>query len=65
VQTSAHSAANLRPTSPRQALINLGLIHRENEWQPYHEAWTEWMNQGRTSGKAILKQARTGVTAFH
>jgi hypothetical protein len=33
--------------------------------QPYHEGWTEWMNQGRTSGKAISKQARTGVTAFH
>ncbi len=26
-----------------QVLVNLGLIHRENEWQPYWEPWIEWM----------------------
>ncbi len=36
-----HLDAALRPDG--QALVNLGLIHRENEWQPYWEAWLEWM----------------------
>ena len=36
-----HLDAALRPDG--QALINLGLIHRENEWQPYWEGWLEWM----------------------
>lgn len=26
-----------------QVLVNLGLIHRENEWQPYWSRWLEWM----------------------
>ncbi|HYZ32755.1 MAG TPA: site-specific DNA-methyltransferase, partial [Crenalkalicoccus sp.] len=26
-----------------QVLVNLGLIHRENEWQPYWSAWLDWM----------------------
>ena len=26
-----------------QVLINLGLVHRENEWQPYWQGWLEWM----------------------
>jgi DNA modification methylase len=26
-----------------QVLVNLGLIHRENEWQPYWQAWLDWM----------------------
>jgi len=30
-----------------QVLVNLGLIHRENEWQPYWRGWLEWM---RTRG---------------
>ena len=30
-----------------QVLVNLGLIHRDSEWQPYWEGWVEWM---RTSG---------------
>lgn len=30
-----------------QVLVNLGLIHRDGEWQPYWEGWVEWM---RTQG---------------
>jgi DNA modification methylase len=30
-----------------QVLVNLGLVHRENEWQPYWNAWLDWM---RTQG---------------
>lgn len=30
-----------------QVLVNLGLIHRENEWQPYWQGWLDWM---RTRG---------------
>jgi DNA modification methylase len=26
-----------------QALVNLGLIHRDGEWQPYWQGWLEWM----------------------
>ncbi len=26
-----------------QALVNLGLIHRYGEWQPYWQGWVEWM----------------------
>ena len=26
-----------------QALVNLGLIHREGEWQPYWSGWLDWM----------------------
>ncbi|MEW5704904.1 MAG: site-specific DNA-methyltransferase [Pseudomonadota bacterium] len=26
-----------------QVLVNLGLVHRDNEWQPYWEAWLAWM----------------------
>jgi len=28
-----------------QILVNLGLIHRANEWQPYWEGWLEWMRE--------------------
>lgn len=30
-----------------QLLVNLGLVHRDNEWQPYWDGWIEWM---RTQG---------------
>ncbi|MBR0683282.1 site-specific DNA-methyltransferase [Roseomonas eburnea] len=30
-----------------QVLVNLGLIHREGEWQPYWQSWLDWM---RTQG---------------
>ncbi|HEX7121967.1 MAG TPA: ParB N-terminal domain-containing protein, partial [Gemmatimonadaceae bacterium] len=30
-----------------QVLVNLGLVHRNNEWQPYWDGWIEWM---RTQG---------------
>ena len=30
-----------------QVLVNLGLIHRDNEWQPYWDGWLDWM---RTTG---------------
>jgi DNA modification methylase len=26
-----------------QVLVNLGLVHRDNEWQPYWQDWLEWM----------------------
>jgi len=26
-----------------QVLVNLGLIHREGEWQPYWHGWLDWM----------------------
>ncbi|MCK8787251.1 ParB N-terminal domain-containing protein [Roseomonas sp. NAR14] len=26
-----------------QALVNLGLIHRDGEWQPYWSGWLDWM----------------------
>ncbi|MCW5750219.1 MAG: site-specific DNA-methyltransferase [Alphaproteobacteria bacterium] len=26
-----------------QVLVNLGLVHRDNEWQPYWEGWLAWM----------------------
>jgi DNA modification methylase len=28
-----------------QILVNLGLVHRANEWVPYWDAWIEWMRQ--------------------
>ena len=36
------------PMAPAgQVLVNLGMIHRDNEWIPYWEPWIEWM---RTQG---------------
>ncbi|MFH1416754.1 MAG: DNA methyltransferase [Planctomycetota bacterium] len=26
-----------------QVLVNLGLVHRDNEWIPYWDSWIEWM----------------------
>lgn len=26
-----------------QVLVNLGLIHKKNEWHPYWEGWLDWM----------------------
>jgi DNA modification methylase len=26
-----------------QVLVNLGMVHRENEWIPYWETWIQWM----------------------
>ena len=34
-------------TTDAQLLVNLGLVHRDSEWQPYWEGWVEWM---RTCG---------------
>ncbi len=30
-----------------QVLVNLGLIHKDSEWQPYWQVWLDWM---RTQG---------------
>ena len=30
-------------TADVQLLVNLGLVHRDSEWQPYWEGWFEWM----------------------
>jgi DNA modification methylase len=32
-------------TDNGQVLVNLGLVHRDNEWQPYWQAWLDWMRQ--------------------
>lgn len=34
---------NLPMSEAGQVLVNLGLIHRDNEWQPYWENWIQWM----------------------
>ena len=36
-----HLDTAMRPDG--QVLVNLGLIHRDNEWQPYWAAWLDWM----------------------
>ncbi|MBW6400398.1 site-specific DNA-methyltransferase [Roseomonas sp. HJA6] len=36
-----HLDAAMRPDG--QVLVNLGLIHRENEWQHYWAGWLDWM----------------------
>lgn len=28
-----------------QVLVNLGLVHRDNEWQPYWQGWLDWMRE--------------------
>lgn len=28
-----------------QVLVNLGLVHKDREWQPYWEPWVEWMRE--------------------
>jgi DNA modification methylase len=28
-----------------QILVNLGLVHCDNEWQPYWQGWLDWMRQ--------------------
>lgn len=28
-----------------QVLVNLGLVHRAGEWQPYWDGWTQWMRR--------------------
>jgi DNA modification methylase len=37
--------AVLPVTDSAQVLVNLGLVHRDNEWQPYWQSWLEWMRQ--------------------
>ena len=37
----AHLDTALAPDA--QVLVNLGLIHRDNEWQPYWSGWLDWM----------------------
>jgi DNA modification methylase len=37
--------ANLPMTDDGQALVTLGLIHREGEWIPYWDGWIEWMRE--------------------
>jgi DNA modification methylase len=36
-----HLDTTMRPDG--QVLVNLGMIHRDSEWQPYWSAWLEWM----------------------
>ena len=35
------AAAAIAPAG--QVLVNLGMIHRDSEWQPYWQSWVEWM----------------------
>jgi len=37
--------ANLPMSDAGQVLVNLGLIHRDNEWIPYWDGWIQWMRQ--------------------
>lgn len=37
--------ANLPMSGDGQVLVNLGLIHRENEYIPYWDDWIEWMRK--------------------
>jgi DNA modification methylase len=37
------SAFDNAMASDAQVLVNLGLIHKEGEWQPYWDGWIEWM----------------------
>jgi ParB-like chromosome segregation protein Spo0J len=30
-------------TADGQVLVNLGMIHRDGEWQPYWQGWLDWM----------------------
>jgi DNA modification methylase len=32
-------------TDDGQVLVNLGLVHRNNEWQPYWQGWLDWMRE--------------------
>ena len=32
-------------TADAQLLVNIGLVHRDSEWQPYWEGWVEWMRK--------------------
>lgn len=34
----------LPTTENAQALVNLGVVHRDNEWQPYWQGWLDWMH---------------------
>jgi DNA modification methylase len=36
---------NLPMSDAGQVLVNLGLIHRDNEWIPYWDGWIQWMRQ--------------------
>ena len=44
-----------------QMLVNLGLVHRDGEWQPYWDGWIEWMRaQGwRRFGWYVWDQGAT------
>ena len=37
----AHLDQTLAPDA--QVLVNLGMIHRDSEWQPYWNGWLDWM----------------------
>ena len=57
-----HVDAALRPDG--QALVNLGLIHRENEWQPYWEGWLEWLSVTLLLGVAFDWTSESLVAAL-
>ncbi|OJU26687.1 MAG: DNA modification methylase [Nitrobacter sp. 62-13] len=37
--------ATLPVADSAQVLVNLGLVHRDNEWQPYWQTWLDWMRE--------------------
>jgi DNA modification methylase len=37
--------ANVLMTDDGQVLVNLGLVHRDGEWQPYWDGWIAWMRE--------------------
>lgn len=36
---------NVPMTDDGQVLVNLGLVHRDGEWQPYWDGWIAWMRE--------------------
>ncbi|CAG2153279.1 DNA modification methylase [Ralstonia mannitolilytica] len=58
---SVFGAAQTAMREDGQMLVNLGLVHRDNEWQPYWDGWIEWMRtQGfRRFGWYVWDQAVT------
>ncbi|WP_447860941.1 DNA modification methylase [Nitrospira calida] len=58
---SVFGAAQTAMREDGQMLVNLGLVHRDNEWQPYWDGWIEWMrSQGwRRFGWYVWDQSVT------
>lgn len=58
---------NLPAHEKTQVLVNLGLVHRDGEWQPYWDGWVEWMRgQGwKRKGWYVWDKGYAVPTAQH